>query len=177
MQIDAIKKACKMSVALDRAILGGESKEIKELSGAYQNFIKTAKIDEIITAASQDVISSVADLVEFIEANGYKFKFYDGVERDIVDKSIQDIKDFVKRLVLDATGLEIVFESINNALKKEKEIKASVAAYERVPLEDLYEKTLKNINEDFDNELQKEPVEEIIEKDLMNEDDEDYGFF
>ena len=44
MQKDAIKKACKMSIALDRAIMNGDSKEINEFSKAYQNFVKTAKL-------------------------------------------------------------------------------------------------------------------------------------
>lgn len=175
MQIDAIKKACKMSVALDRAILRGDSKEINELSKSYQNFVKTAKIDEIITASSQDVIGSVADLVDFIEQNGYKFNFYDNVDRDIVDKSIKDIKDFITRLVMDTTGLEIVFESINNALKKEVELKATADAYERVPLEDLYEKTLKNMNDSYDGELEAEIFEDVTEADFkeISEDDDD----
>ena len=109
MQIDAIKKACKLSVTLDRAILSGDPKVINDLSKAYQNFVKTAQIDQIITAASRDVISNVAELVSFIEEQGFEMKYYDEVERDIVDKSIIDVKEYLKRLVTDATGLEIVF--------------------------------------------------------------------
>lgn len=170
MQIDAIKKACKMSIALDRAIILGDSKEINELSKAYQNFVKTAKIDEIITAASQDVISNVSELVEFIEKNGYQFNYYDGVARDVVDKSIVDIKEYLKRLVLDATGLEVVFEGINAALKKEDAIKADAASYEAIPLEDLYQSSLNKHNVDFDDELEREDFQELDEKDLEEND-------
>lgn len=166
MQIDAIKKACKMSIALDRAIISGDSKEINELSKAYQNFVKTAKIDEIITAASKDVISNVAELVDFIEKSGFQFTYYDDVARDIVDKSINDIKEYLKRLVLDATGLEVVFEGINAALKKEDAIQADAASYEVVPLEQLYQSSLNKNNDDFDEELEKEEFQEIDEEDL-----------
>lgn len=165
MQIDAIKKACKLSIALNRAIIGGESKEINELSKAYQNFIKTAKIDEIITAASKDVISNVAELVDFIEKSGYQFQYYDNVERDIVDRSINDIKQYIRRVVSDATGLEIIFEAMNNALKTEDAVKADAESYERVPLEEIYQNALEKTSEDFDNTLEKEEIEDFTEDD------------
>ena len=155
-----------MSIALDRAIISGDSKEINELSKAYQNFVKTAKIDEIITAASKDVISNVAELSRFYWKSGFQFTYYDDVARDIVDKSINDIKEYLKRLVLDATGLEVVFEGINAALKKEDAIKADAASYEVVPLEQLYQSSLNKNNDDFDEELEKEEFQEIDEEDL-----------
>jgi hypothetical protein len=154
MQKDAIKKACKMSIALDRAILNGDSKEINELSKAYQNFVKTAKIDDLITASSQDVISNVAQLVKFIEDEGFQFQYYDDVDRDIVDKSMKDIQQFLQRLVLDSTGLESVFETISSALKTEDSVKKDAESYERVPLEDLYHNALDRQSEEFDRELE-----------------------
>ena len=159
MQKDAIKKACKMSVALDRAIISGESKEINDLSKAYQNFIKTAKIDDLIEAASQDVISNVAQLVEYIENNGYQFKFYDDVDRDIVDKSLKDQQQFIKRLVMDATGLETIFETISSSVKKEDATNKDAESYEKVPLEDLFLDTMTRENEEFDKEVSEQEVE------------------
>jgi len=168
MQKDAIKKACKMSVALDRAIMNGDSKEINELSKAYQNFVKTAKIDDLITASSQDVISNVAQLVKFIEDEGFEFTYYDDVDRDIVDKSLKDIQQFLQRLVLDATGLESVFETINSALKTEDAVKKDAESYEKVPLDELYAQALERQSEEFDQELD--------EVDLTIEDDDDEFF-
>ena len=168
MQKDAIKKACKMSIALDRAIINGDSKEINELSKAYQNFVKTAKIDDLITASSQDVISNVAQLVKFIEDEGFEFKYYDDVDRDIVDKSMKDIQDFIKRLVLDATGLEGVFETINSALKTEDALKKDAESYEKVPLEELYQNALERQSEEFDEELKEDDV------DFEDEDEDEF---
>ena len=87
-QIDAIQKACLISLQLDKAIIAGDSKAIKELSSAYSSFTKTAQIDDIITSANSDVIASVADLGQYIEQCGGEFTFYDNVSRDIVDKTI-----------------------------------------------------------------------------------------
>ena len=73
MQIDAIKKACKMSIQLDRAIMGGDTKQINDLSKAYKNFISTAQIDKIITQSSSEVIATVADLVAYLEEKNFEF--------------------------------------------------------------------------------------------------------
>ena len=162
MQKDAIKKACKMSVALDKAISNMDSKEINELSKAYQNFVKTAKIDDLIQAASQDVISNVAQLVDFIEENGYEFKFYDNVDRDIVDKSLKDIQQFIRRLVSDATGLDVIFETINSAVKTEDALLKDAESYQKVPLEDLFSDAFSKMDEEsykFDEELEKQELE------------------
>ena len=174
MQKDAIKKACKMSVALDRAIVSGDSKEINELSKAYQYFVKTAKIDDLITASSQDVISNVAQLVQFIEDSGFQFQFYDDVDRDVVDKSLKDMQQFIQRLVIDATGLESVFETISAGFKKENAIKKDAESYEKVPLEELYQVGLDERNKAFDEELEREAS--LFDDDISSEEDED-GFF
>jgi hypothetical protein len=116
--------------------------------------VKTAKIDDLITASSQDVISNVAQLVKFIEDEGFQFQYYDDVDRDIVDKSMKDIQQFLQRLVLDSTGLESVFETISSALKTEDSVKKDAESYERVPLEDLYHNALDRQSEEFDRELE-----------------------
>lgn len=156
MQIDAIKKACKLSIALDRAITGGESKEINDLSKAYQNFVKTAKIDDLITASSEDVISNVAQLVQYIEDQGFEFNYYDNVDRDIVDKSLKDMQDFIRRLVTDSTGLDVIFDTISSGLKKDDAIKKDRESYDEVPLEELYQSELELRGKEFDEELEKE---------------------
>gem|GEM_PF-2532106 len=170
MQIDAIKKACKMSIQLDRAIMGGDTKQINDLSKAYKNFISTAQIDKIITQSSSEVIATVADLVAYLEEKNFEFNYYDGVERDVVDKSMKDIKDYIKRVVLDATGLEIVFEGINESLKHEKELQAQSESYKKVSLENLYDAAKDKHNQEFDEELENDSIEDYIQED-------DYAYF
>jgi len=170
MQSDAIKKACKLSVALDRAIVSGSPKEINDLSSSYQKFIKTAQIDQIITESSRDVISNVSELVAYLEENNFEFKYYDGATRDVVDKSIKDIQQYLRRLVLDNTGLEAVFEQINDSYKKELEIKESSESFEKVPLEDLYQAGMDSQNSEIDEELE----EEDINEDIFSDDEDDY---
>jgi hypothetical protein len=125
LQIDAIKKACKISLELDKAIMEGDSKGIKELSSAYSAFTKTAQIDNVIEAANSDVISTVAELGDFIEKSGGEFTYYDNVDRDIVDKTIKDIKKYVQDLVGDATGLTTQLEAMRASYQASVEQQAT----------------------------------------------------
>ena len=72
---------------LDRQLLARLKMQVK-----LPKFIKTARIDDLITAADQNVLSNVAQLVQFIEDSGFEFEFYDNVSRDIVDTSLKDAR-------------------------------------------------------------------------------------
>lgn len=161
LQIDAIKKACTISVALDRAIMEGDAKAMKELASAYSGFVKTAQIDSVIAAANSDVITTVADLAEEIERCGGQYHYYDGVERDIVDKSINDIKEYIRTLVMDCTGLGATLENISQTYKAAVEQHAADKAYEELSIEDLVHDTAQAANKALDDELSQQSIAEV----------------
>jgi hypothetical protein len=158
MQIDAIKKACKASLMLDEAMLQGEVKNIKDLTAAYQQFVKTAKIDEMIESAHTDVIRTVADLAQFLEDNNFQFTFYDGKDRDIVDKTIRDMKEHLRTLVLESTGLEQTLELIQKNYIASKREKADLHAQEALPIDVIIEKVKQEYSEQIDNELSADSI-------------------
>ena len=47
-----------------------------------------------------------------MEKSGFKFKFYDGFDRDEVDRAIKDIQDANRRLILESTGLQPLLEEM-----------------------------------------------------------------
>lgn len=163
MQIDAIKKACKLSIMVDKAVKDGDVKAIRELSDSYNKFIKTAKIDEMIESSQGDVIRTVADLVDYLEKEGFQFDYYDNVERDVVDKTINDMKEHLKTLVLESTGLEQTLETIKEAYKSEKHDDADDKATKDLPIEELVKQTKDNFNERVDRELEEEDIGDIDE--------------
>lgn len=161
-QIDAIQKACLISLQLDKAIVEGDSKAIKELSSAYSSFTKTAQIDDIITTANNDVIASVADLGQFIEQCGGEFTFYDNVERDIVDKTIDDMKQYIRTLVTEATGLGSTLENISTRYKQSLEQQATDGATSSVSIEDLISDNASGANHELDTELGQDTLEDVV---------------
>ena len=171
LQIDAIKKACRISIELDRAIEDGDSKGIKELSSAYSSFTKTAQIDNVIAAANNDVITTVADLAEEIERCGGQFRFYDNVDRDIVDKTIKDIKEYIRTLVADSTGLGNMLETIGANYRKSLEETAAGEATSAITIEDIIRDQANASNASFDAELADESVVDMAIEEVDTDDD------
>lgn len=158
MQIDVIKKACKLSVLTDQAIASGEIKDIKELSAAHTNFLKMAQIDEMIEASQSDVIRTVADLVQYLEEKGFEFDYYDNVERDVYDKTINEMKNYLRTLVLESTGLEQTLEIIQEKYSEAKYLEQEAGAESVMPLDEV----VRRAREDFANEVDEELEQEDI---------------
>ena len=171
LQIDAIKKACRISVELDKAIEAGDSKGIKELSSAYSSFTKTAQIDTVIESSNNDVIATVAELADYIERCGGKYTYYDGVERDIVDKTINDIKEYNRKLVADATGLGATLERITEAYYQKVEQQATDNATSEITIEDIIGEQRAG-NAEFDRELE---ADAFLDYGIEDEEDEYFG--
>ena len=161
LRIDAIKKACKISIELDAAIEAGDTKGIKELSGSYTSFTKAAQLDEIIATDTKDVISTVAELADYIEKCGGRYTYYDHVDRDVVDKTIRDIKEYLRTLVLESTGLSTTLESIALQYKQNVEQSAADQATADITLEDLINDNAIAANAALDAELAAETIEDM----------------
>lgn len=172
LQIDAIKKACKISVQLDKAIVDNDTKGIKELGNTYATFTKTAQIDTVISSSNKEVISTVAELAEEIERCGGQYKYYDEVNRDIVDKTIDDIKKYIRTLVLDSTNLTSTFETIAANYNKKVEQDAAEDSANNFSIEDIIENQKEGANNELDLELGKETLEDI---DIEDDDDDIFG--
>lgn len=112
LSIDAVKKACKISVQIDDAIESGDGRNIKDLTAAYKSLLALSHIDELADTATEGTIKTVSDLFAYMEANGFKFKFYNNEERDIVDKTINDFKEIIRDEVQNATGLDVTLNNI-----------------------------------------------------------------
>lgn len=171
MQIDAIKKACKASVMLDKAMVEGmqtgDMKNIKDLTAAHQGFVKMAKIDEMIESAQTDVIRTVADLAQYLEDENFEFTFYDNYDRDIVDKTIKDMKEHLTKVVLESTGLEQTLEQIGQRYKKAEAEKADLQAQQVIPLEEIMEAAKQEYAAEVDGALETQEI--------MEEEDDAYG--
>ena len=177
LQIDAIKKACRISIQLDQAILAGDAKSIKDLTSAYSTFTKTAQIDDVIQSSNKDVISTVSDLGDYIEQCGGQFKYYDGVDRDVVDKTIADLKEYIRVLVQDCTGLSATLESISRSYAQKVEENANEDAFAEVSLEDLMSDNMIAANGALDAQLAAESDIDDLFDDVAPEDTSDSDYF
>ena len=97
---------------MDEAIRAKDAKAIKDFSSAWSTFAKQADLETMINETKTDDITTVAELYDFMEKQGFKFKFYDGFDRDEVDFTIKDIQETLRSLVLEATGLQPLLEQL-----------------------------------------------------------------
>lgn len=129
LQKEAVKSLCKLHVEMDEAIRVKDAKALKDFSTTYQAFAKSANLEDMINETQTDDITTVAELYDYMEKQGFQFKFYDGFDRDEVDRTIKDIQDANRRLVLEATGLQPILEDMIQQRKQtiEEEHAAKIA--------------------------------------------------
>lgn len=159
MRLDAIKKAAKISVKIDALIESGEAKVIKDYASVYQSFLKSANIEELSEVANEGTIQTVADLYKYMEKNGFEFTFYDKEDRDIVDRTMKDIKASISEQVRNASGLDTKMQEIAKAFKTKMEDEKTEHALAITPLEDL-------VAEDYYEEVEMEVDSELESEDL-----------
>lgn len=103
-QADQAKKLARLSLAMDIAEENRELELYVKLMGAYEKLVKVA---DFTPKSSQSASSfeSMGELVAFLERTGFINKFYDGEQRDIVDKTIKSQQIFLRRIVSGESNL------------------------------------------------------------------------
>jgi len=126
----------------------------------------------MIDSANTDVIRNVSDLVQYLEENNFEFEYYDKVERDIVDQTINVLKEHTTNLVLESTGLEATLNQIKESYEAQKKMEADNQAFRALPLEELLQHARQADDEEIEAELLSEEPE--LEDDSIYIDDEGY---
>lgn len=102
LQDDQAKKICKISYELDCQIRAGD--DFNKTMQAYDKLVQTAEFTPKNAKNAAD-FDSMGELVRWLERGGWKNKFYDGVTRDIVDETIQNIQTYNRRLYTNESGI------------------------------------------------------------------------
>lgn len=103
-QSDQAKKLARLSLDMDLAQHNHELELYTKLMTAYTNLVKVAEFTPK-SAQSSSSFESMGELVAFLEKTGFINKFYDGEQRDIVDKTIKSQQIFLRRLVSGESNL------------------------------------------------------------------------
>lgn len=93
----------------------------------------------MIQETKTDDITTVAELYDYMEKQGYKFKFHDGYDRDEVDSCIKDMQETIRSLVLESTGLQPLLEQLAKKRLEQAEEDNFTAATQQTPLTELVE--------------------------------------
>ena len=82
----------------------------KEIMTAYQNLLTSIK--KTLEKDENDQITSIGELVGFLEEEGFQPKFYDGMTRDQADYIIEDTQRFLQNLIMNQVNIQDI---VNNA--------------------------------------------------------------
>lgn len=155
-QKETLKALCIIQVKIRQALTIDDSKTLKDLTASYSSLAKAAKLDELIESTKTDDITTVAELYQYFEDNGFQFKFYEGKPQDEIDYCIDDIKQCLRQTVLDSTGLSGLLEQMIKREQSQAEAQKTAEAVEKVSVEDLLQldpDTMGQPEEEADAEL------------------------
>jgi hypothetical protein len=110
---DQLRKIVRLSVMMDNNLATG--KPDKDLLGMYDKLV--TQLHKTVGNKQQVGYNSLSQLTAFIERNGYKPQFYDGVPRDEIDMMMNDIQSYLRDLVSSEVNFE---EMLERAIEKKR---------------------------------------------------------
>lgn len=165
LQKEAVKTLCKIHIEMDEAIAANDAKAIKDFSTAYATFAKQADLEGMIQETRTDDITTVAELYDYMERQGFQFKYFDGADRDEVDRAITDIQSTNRRLILESTGLQPLLEDMARKRMENAEEEHTQAIVQDQNLNDL-------LNYDpSDTDIATESDEDVLAQDFSSEEE------
>lgn len=110
---DMVRKLAKLSAIADHCIANGDNKEATTVLQSYNSLMKELGISTQ-TSSNENTIESLSELVAYLEKTGFLLNYKITENRDIVDKTIENMQQYVRRLFTDSS--ETVNEMYNSKL-------------------------------------------------------------
>lgn len=108
---DMVRKLAKLSAVADKEISNGNNKEATTILQSYNTLMRELGI-KTETSSSENTIESLSELVAYLEKTGFLLNYKITENRDIVDRTIANMQQYVKRLFTDSS--ETVNEMYNS---------------------------------------------------------------
>lgn len=163
---DQAQKLCKISLTIDERIRSGT--DFDKMMSSYEKLTKIADFNPKNNKSDND-LSSMGEVVAWLEKRGWINHWYDGAKRDIVDEVIHSNQAFVQRLYTDETGIGDEITERIQQLKIAMELDGRDKKLETKRLEDdddFFE--IKEVDENYDNTAFEElMLDEAFESDTL----------
>lgn len=102
LQDDQSLKLCKISYEIDQRIAEGE--DVDKLLNSYNKIVDIAQFTPKHAKNAND-FDSVGEIFKWCEKRGWKNKYFDGVSKDIVDETMDNIQNFNRKLWVNESGI------------------------------------------------------------------------
>lgn len=121
---DILKKICKVSLKMDRALDVDDFSSFQKLSATFDSLRKSGKFTEAQNKEEESRdLDSIGELVAFVEREGGIIPEKDNpieYPQDKVDFTIRDMQNYTSRLVRDELGLGELIESYIKKISEQK---------------------------------------------------------
>ena len=114
---DLLRKICRLSIMIDDDLAQGivDKDKITQYERLMSTMMKT------LEEATGEGISSIGEIVTFMEQNGFQPNFYSGVPRDEMDLLMENMQEYVRDLVLGEVNLTELYEGKKRAMERTQE--------------------------------------------------------
>lgn len=137
LQRESLRTLLKVMADMDNAISLKDSTELKNLASTYKTLAATAQLGEMIEKTKTDDITTLAEVAEVLEDNGFVMPYYHGEEKDAIDVAIKNIQDTNRYTILNATGLGELITQIADRHQQIKNDEQTSAAEQETSIDDL----------------------------------------
>jgi len=111
-----LRKLVRMSLLIDKNLQ--TNKPDKDLIAMYDKLL--AQVTKTIGEKKEKGINSVAQIVAFIERNGFRPTYYSGTPKDEIDFMMKDIQEYLRDLVSSEVNITELYErAAEKKFKKE----------------------------------------------------------
>ena len=141
---DQALKLCKISLIIEEKIRGGVdfTKDLK----AYDELAKLSNLTPKNVKDANE-FDSFGEVYAYLEKTGWQNKYYDGAVRDEVDNTEKNIKNWVRYLYVNETGIAEEIEQRINNLKVAAELEGE--EFDEAGFRDYLNSETQDIKEDF----------------------------
>ena len=141
---DQALKLCKISLIIEEKIRGGVdfTKDLK----AYDELAKLSNLTPKNVKDANE-FDSFGEVYAYLEKAGWQNKYYDGAVRDEVDNTEKNIKNWVRYLYINETGIAEEIEQRINNLKVAAELEGE--EFDEIGFRDYLSSETQDIKEDF----------------------------
>lgn len=141
---DQALKLCKISLIIEEKIRGGVdfTKDLK----AYDELAKLSNLTPKNVKDANE-FDSFGEVYAYLEKTGWQNKYYDGAVRDEVDNTEKNIKNWIRYLYINETGIAEEIEQRINNLKVAAELEGE--KFDEIGFRDYLSSETQDIKEDF----------------------------
>lgn len=126
---DTLKLVCKASLKANQLMDIGDIDGAQKAVKMYDSLMKSGKF----TAAQNknengEYVDCIGDLVAICEADGFIPRYYVDGPQDKVDRTLQDLQNYTKTLIMEETNLGTLIEKAVKDIQQQKEKEAEMDA-------------------------------------------------